>query len=492
MSLVGIDVGSSTVKAAAYAESGRLLGVVRRAVTPQHPQPGAWEQDPTEVWLATCECLRGLMELDIARRDPPTALAISASGREIFPVDANENPLGPCFMGADTRGEEFEVPPTNARVPEPWTLECGHLRERMDPVFRLLWWRKYHPEITDRANYFLGWHEFLTLRLCGQAVTTKGLAGRWLIYNLREQGWSNERIQEYALNPKCLPAVGNRGAVIGKIRHEIADELCLPQNIVVAVGGADTSCSALGTGVCEVGTACLVSGSYENIVIPTDHYPTPSMLLRGLSVTPYPNESGLSVYAISPTGTAILDWARNLVNVPLSELDQSLQASSRAPSPVVAVPYLSGSMMYWQDGRKARGTLLGLTLSTSPLDIVKAFMEGIAYDHVNTLSLLRSEGINVDRMKATGGGTRSEWWTQLKSDLISIPIEVGAQPEPGTLGAAMLAGLASGVYDNLEATCQKLAGTTRTHYPDPERRAMHEERLQFYNHLIGTLLTELY
>ncbi len=492
MSLVGIDVGSSTVKAAAYDEAGKLLGVSHKAVTPQHPHPGAWEQDPQEVWLASCECLCSLMGMEEVRRDPPVAIAISASGREIFPVDAEENPLGPCFMGADMRGEEFEIPPANATVPEPWTLECGHLRERMDPVFRLLWWRKYHPEIVERAKYFLGWHEFLALRLCGQAVTTKGLAGRWLIYNLREQGWSGERVREYAIDPKSLPVVGNRGAVIGKIRREVAKDLSLPPEVLLAVGGADTSCSALGTGVYEIGTGCLVSGSYENIVIPTDQYPTATMLLRGLSVTPYPNESGLSVYAISPTGTAILDWARNLVGMPVVELDCRLRDSSQAPSPVSAVPYLSGAMMYWEGGRKARGTLLGLTLSTSPLDIVKAFMESVAYDHVNTLSLLRAEGVRVERLKATGGGTRSEWWTQLKADMVGIPIEVGAQPEPGTLGAAMLAGLAVGRYDDLEETCQHLTGIRRTYVPSASRKELHRDRLEYYNQLVPTLLAGLY
>jgi len=96
--------------------------------------------------------MRDLVRQDSVRRDPPTAIAVSASGRENFPADADGNPLGNGIMGADIRGAEFEVPPAGAPTPEPWCLSCGHLRERMDPVFRLAWWRKYHPEIMAQAG----------------------------------------------------------------------------------------------------------------------------------------------------------------------------------------------------------------------------------------------------------------------------------------------------------------------------------------------------
>ncbi len=107
----------------------------------------------------------------------------------------------------------------------------------------------------------------------------------------------------------------------------------------------------------------------------------------------------------------------------------------------MALPYLSGAMLYWQGGRKLRGVLLGMTLATEPIDIVQAFMEAIAYDHVNSFSLLKRENIPVDHIRATGGGTSSAWWIQLKSDILRVPIEVVAEPESGALGAALLAGV---------------------------------------------------
>jgi sugar (pentulose or hexulose) kinase len=152
MSLVGIDVGSSSVKVAAYSVEGELLGVAADDLTPLYPAPGQWETDPEDIWRATSVAMRRLASYPAVRADPPQALAVSASGRENFPADAEGNPLGNGIMGADVRGAEFEIPPAGAPHPEAWTLSCGHLRERMDPILRLQWWRKYRPEVIARAK----------------------------------------------------------------------------------------------------------------------------------------------------------------------------------------------------------------------------------------------------------------------------------------------------------------------------------------------------
>ncbi len=492
MSLIGIDVGSSSVKIAAYREDGSQLLVVSNELTPLHPQPGEWEQDPRQVWQATKNGLRELAGSAAVRSDPPEALAISASGRENFPADADGEPLGNNIMGADLRGTEFEMPPAGAPVPEPWTYSCGHLRERMDPVLRLMWWRKVHPEIITKTKQYPDWHGYLTLHLCGRNVSERSLVGRWLVYDVRSKTWAPERLKEYEIGPELLPELLPAGVVIDTINPKLADELGLPRQMKIVTGGHDLNCAGLGAGISELGTILLISGSYENMLIPTEAYPSASMLLRGLSITPHFGKIERSIYAICPTGNAVLNWARSLVGLPLEEQAGQLEAEGQEPSPILALPYLSGAMLYWQDGRRLRGVLAGLTLATKPLDILKAFMESIAYDHVNTLSLLNEEGVQVKKLRATGGGTRSAWWTQLKADMMNAPIEVVAQPEPGTFGAALLAGHGIGLYPDLEEASQRFGGTGKTYQPNPARAALHRERLETYRNFVPTLLTTVY
>lgn len=492
MSLVGIDVGSSSVKVAAYSEEGNLIAVASHDLTPLYPGPGLWETDPEDIWRATSKGMRSLAAHEAVRQDPPKAIAVSASGRENFPADADGRPLGNGIMGADIRGAEFEIPPAGYPVPEPWCLACGHLRERMDPVFRLAWWRKYHPEIMEKAKYFFGWIDYLTFRMSGRAVMDQSTVSRYLVYDLSTMSWASDRVAEYQISPNLLPEILPWGSVIGDLKPEIAQEWGLPSGVKVTQGCHDLNCAAYGAGVYEIGTICLVSGSYENILIPTDKLPTATMLLRGLSVMPQPCKAGLSVIAVHPTGAAVLNWARDLVATPIEAVEEALQQKQLGPGPVMAVPYLSGSMTYWEGGRKARGGLIGLTLATSKTDLVQAFMESIAYDTVNTLALMRAEGIEVKRIRITGGGARSAWWTQLKADLTNMPIEVVAHPEPGTLGAALLAGLAIGVYDDLEEISKKYSGTASVYMPNPERAALHQERLEAYRKLMSLLLEHIY
>jgi len=492
MSLVGIDVGSSAIKVAAYSEDGELLSVASNGLTGLHPEPGSWEQDAEEIWEATSLGMRELMASDALRNDPPKAIAISASGRENFLADSDGNPLTHGVMGADTRGAEFDIPPEGAPVPEPWCLSCGHLRERMDPVFRLMWWRKYHPEIVEKAEHFLGWHDFLAMRMSGRIATDRSTASRYLAYDLKSHDWAPDRVSEYEIESSFLPEVLPWPSVIGDILPEVAEDWSLPPGVQLTLGGHDVNCAAIGAGVSEIGTACLISGSYENLLVMTSDPPTTNMLLRGLSVMPHPGKAGLSALAVCPTGNAVLNWARDLVGANIEDVESELQAGTLEPSSVQAVPYLSGSMVYWEEGRKAKGALIGLTLATSQTEVVKAFMESIAYDHVNTLSLLREEGVQVTRIRATGGGSRSQWWTQLKSDLTNATIEAAEQQEAGTLGAAILAGLAIGVYDDLEEVSVSFSGTSRVHEPDPERATLYRERLEYYRKAVSTLLRELY
>jgi len=492
MSFGGIDLGSSSVKIAAYNEEGKLLGLTSQEINPLHPQPGWWETDPEDVWRATRLALQELMLKDNLHFDPMEAISISASGRENFPADANGKPLGNTLMGADIRGEEFEIPPEGVEIPESWSLSCGHLRERMDPVMRLMWWRKNHPEIYAKMKQYPDWHGWLTLKLCGRNVSEHSLVGRWAIYDLRTRTWDAKRLAEYEIPEYLLPEIYNWGEVIGEVKNSVAMDLGLPKGVKVVVGGHDLNCAAIGAGVSKIGSVCLISGSYENMLIPTNLYPTASMLLRGLSITPHLGKIDKSIYAICPTGNAVLNWARGILGFPLEEQTSQLEGRGGQPAPLMALPYLSGAMLYWQGGRKLRGVLLGLTLASTPIDIIQAFMESIAYDHVNTFHMLHEEGVEISTVRAVGGGTRSTWWTQLKSDLLGVPIEVCTQPEPGTFGAALIAGYGLGVYNDLDDVGEKYSGTSKIYQPDENRAKLHQDRMELYNKTVPNLLATVF
>ena len=270
MSLIGIDVGTSAVKVAVYREDGKPLTSSREPVESRFPRPGWEELEPEAVWSATRRALSSVAAAPVLNNDPPKALAVSASGDEAFPVDAEGRPLGPCILSGDARGSEIEKSIVAHATAHDWYRNCGHVPERMDPVCRLLWWRTHHPDTVSRADRFIGWHEFLTLRLSGSAVIDHSLAAKWLAYDFAARDWSPERLAEFEIEPEFLPEIQPWGTHLGEVQAELAEELGLPRRMAVGVGGYDSSCAALGTGASRSGMVGLACGSWEVVVAPTD------------------------------------------------------------------------------------------------------------------------------------------------------------------------------------------------------------------------------
>jgi len=489
LSLIGIDVGSTGTKLTAYDQEGTALGSVYATHTPHHPFPGTWELDPEEVWVNTARGLTELATIESVKQNPPRVIAICASTREGFPVSAEGKPLGPCIMTADTRESGLEEYITSRYSPDSWYSFCGHMPERMDPVCRMLWWKTNHPNMMSKAKHFLGWGEFLALRLTGHAVVDRSHAGRFFVYDFKTHQWSDERLSEFEIDRNLLSEIKPWGTIVGTLKSDVAKEAGLKNNVELAVGATDVVCSVLGAGVSKVGTGCMISGSWENILLPVTLPPEASDLINiGVSIGPYPGAASWLICCLSPTGNATLNWIRGLVNAKLDEMESSLNVSSRGPGHVLASPHVSGALTPWMKGSRLRGALLGLTLATSSVDIVKAMMESIAYDTSCLISALRAAGARVDLLKGVGGGISSNWWTQLKADLTNTPIETVDQAELGTLGAALLAGKAAGFWDDVEKKAGECTRTKLRFEPDLKRATLYEERIEFYRSLIAEWL----
>jgi len=488
MSFIGIDVGSSSVKMCAYSSNGRALAKASGALIPRRPQPGWWEIEPEEVWSATLKGLIQIARAPAVRRDPPEVVAISASGREIFPADRHGKILGPCIMAGDIRGADIEKSTATKTGRNEWFSSCGHIPERMDPVNRLLWWRWNDAKTATRAKVFLGWHEFLTLRLGGRAITDRSLAGKWLIYDLASGQWSPKRLAEFDIDPAILPEIQPWGATISQLTSRVASQTGLSRKVKIAVGAFDASCATLGAGASSPGVAGLVSGTWEDVIAPAFQLPPMKIVDLGFSVGPHPGAAGLAMFSLSPNGTAVLDWARNLMRISLPRLEGLLKNSGSEPSPLLAVPHLSGATVGWKYGRASRGALLGMNLASSRSDIIKSLMESVAYDLLLAVQSFREANVEINLLRAAGGGTRSAWWTQLKADLIGVPIEVVNQKEPGTLGAALLAGLAAGTFSSLEEGSKLWISAARRYEPNFKRAALHAGRLATYLAAVRSLL----
>lgn len=487
MSLVGIDVGSSAVKAAAYREGGKLLAQATEDMPSRHPAPGTAEVDGDDVWAGVVRVVRQIAADERVRRDPPVALAVSASGREGFPARADGSPLGQCLRTADARRPATEVAVALERPAEQWISDCGHVPDHMDPTNRILWWSEQSPATMARARWFLGWHEQISLHLVGQPTIDPALASGFGIFDLATSSWSAERVSALGIDPRILPEVVGWATPLGRIRPKAAALLDLPTACTFVAGSWDGSCAAVGAGVVDEGSALVAAGTWESTVAPLLRPRLRQVAVRRLALTPQPSTPGRALWARSPNGTSVLDWALGVTGITIAELEQTLASAGPDPSPVLMVPHLSGAPGPWPLVGAATGSVLGLTLATSGADLVRAALEGIAIELTLAVGALRAGGCPIRTCTVAGGGARSPWWMQLKADLLGIPVQVAQVPEPGTLGAAMLAGVGAGIYGSVgEAAAQ--AGIARRFEPDGGRASRYEEKLTRHRYWARALL----
>jgi xylulokinase len=468
-----VDVGSSAIKAVAYAIDGTPLASARRTVPVYRPHPGHSEVDVNESREAFCSALVELAASPQVQKDRPVAMSFSSSGREVFPVGADGTPLGRCLMTADTRGDEVAAETVARRSPEEWFRLTGHVPRRMDPINRALWWRKSRPDVTATTRWFMNWHEFYALLLSDRPVVDWSDAGAWATYDVASGGWSADRIAETEIDARWLPDVQPNATPIGPILPAMAEELGLPSGVLVVTGAWDAFAAAVGAGGVDPGVVALACGTWHSFTVPVRTGWQPELVREGMNICPHPGPTGFGILSTNPNGMSVIDWARELMNVSIPDLEAALAAADRGPAGVFTdaaltpPPHLSGGAV--------RGAAFeGVTLATGRIDLIRALLESIACEFSLTVERLRMRDIESTLVRATGGGSKLDWWLQLHADVCGIPFEVVAQDEPGAFGAAILAGVGAGVYPSVSSAVSKLVAVSRRFEPDPGRGALYE------------------
>jgi len=456
----------------AYAADGTALASARNAVPTYRSHPGESEIDVFESRNAFRSVLGEVAANPKVKEDPPVAISFSSSGREVFPVAADGTPLGRCLMTADTRGDEVAAATAARRSPADWFRLTGHVPRRMDPVNRALWWRRTDPATAARARWFMNWHEYYALLLSGRPVVDWSDAGAWATYDVATGGWSNERVAETGIDPGWLPEVQPNATAIGPILPEIASELGLPSKVLIVTGAWDAFAAAVGSGGVDPGVVSLSCGTWHSFTVPVRPGWPAELMDEGVNVCPHPGPTGFGVLATNPNGMAVIDWARDLFGVSIPDLASGLVEAGRAPGPVYTDAALT-PLPHVAAGAGRGASFAGVGLTTTSVDFVRALLEAIACQFSLTIDRLRAHGVESALVRATGGGSKLDWWLQLHADVCDMPVEVVAQDEPGAFGAAILAGVGAGVYPSVSSAVRQLVAVSKRFEPDAQRGAMY-------------------
>ncbi|MGC9360049.1 MAG: FGGY-family carbohydrate kinase, partial [Anaerolineae bacterium] len=282
MSLLGIDVGTTGCKAAAYTPDGNLLAEAYREYDVQRPRPGWAELDAQDVWSKVCACIRSVALQTTA--DPISALAVSSLGEAVVPVDADRNILGPSLLNFDTRGEAYVSEIADALPDQELYHITGNALGNHFSLTKLMWLQEHQPELWSRARYLLPWESLVAYLLGAEAVVDFSLANRTLLFDLDSQDWSQRILSIAHLDQAILPRTAPAGTRVGTVSPQMADELGLGPHVAIVTGAHDQCANAVGAGVLDEGHAMYGMGTYICIVPPFRQRQDPSVMLpRGLN-----------------------------------------------------------------------------------------------------------------------------------------------------------------------------------------------------------------
>lgn len=462
--LIGIDVGTTSVKAVMIGMAGERLAETSARYPTRHPAPGQVEQDPGD-WLAlVLEALARFAGFGAKVR----AICLTSQVNTHVFADARLDPLHPALVWQDGRAAavaarlEAGIDPADKIrwLGAPIPVDASHALARM------AWMAEAHPDLWARTAHVLLPRDYLLARLTGRVVSdpvsSVGLVGT----DLRYAGGLIARVSGAAarLAPLADPL---------SIAGHVAQGLPLAGTPVVT-GLMDAWASLFGLGVARHGEAMYLSGTSEVMgMISDDLYPEPGVIT-------FPRWAGITLHA-GPTqaGGASLDWLARLTGQPAAALRP---APVHAASPLF-LPHLQGERAPLWDAA-ARGTFAGLTSATGPEEMTAAVMEGVAFSARLALEALqRSGGLVPALLRTGGGGSASDAWCQIRADALGRPLERVRGNDPGALGAAVMAGAASGALADLPAAARALVQTDRVFPPAPQAAGLADHRFAIWQQL---------
>ncbi len=482
--VVAVDIGTTATKVGAYGAEGRVVFEAERGYPLHTPLPGHVEQDPDQIVAVAC----GLIREVVAAIGPErvAGLSLSSAMHTLMALDGAGRPLTPLTSWADTRAEpqadRLRTDVTGLRLHR----RTGTPVHPMSPMVRLAWFAENEPRLHRSAVRWSGIKEYLLLRLTGELVVDHSIASASGLMDLERLAWDDEALAVAQVRADQLPRLVATTAVV-PLTPVAARDLGLAPGTPVVVGGGDGPLANLGVGAVRAGMAACSLGT--------------SGALRVVVDRPVVDPQGrLFCYALAPglwavggaitNGGLVMRWALDALAPDLGPgAETALLAIAEQAPPgsggLLMMPsLLSERAPRWTS--LVRGAYVGLTREHGREHLVRAALEGVGLQLSLVLASMRSSGLAVTSVRATGGVMRSPFWAQLLADVFGMPVDLTDGQQGSGYGAAILGMLALGLVDDLDVAAGATA-VVGTVTPVPSNVAVYDTLRPVYDHLADAL-----
>ncbi|MDR2458290.1 MAG: xylulokinase [Clostridiales Family XIII bacterium] len=488
--LLGIDIGTSGTKTVLFDEGGNELFSHLFEYEMMQPKNGWAEQDPDDWWHATISGIKTVLEK--SGKTEISGIGLSGQMHGLVMLDENGKVLRPSIIWCDQRTKE-EAEDIKNILGEKKVIEIT-----ANPVMtsftaaKILWVKKNEPEIYKKCKHILLPKDYIRYKLTGDFATEVSDASGMQLMNVSERGWSDEMLKALGIDKNLLGKMHESQDVTGKTSYEIEKLTGLAEGTIVVGGAGDNPAAAIGTGVYKEGDAFLTVGTSAVLYAVSDKL---KIDLKGRVHSLCASVPGKwTIMSCTQAAGLSLRWLRD--NICTEEV---LTAKKRGVDPyeiicdeankinigsdnLIYLPYLMGERSPHPDPN-ARGVFFGLSGFHKRANLIRSVMEGVAFSQLECINVFRKMGVPAFDITITGGGGRSLLWRQMFADLFRCPFSIITNDQGGALGAAILAGVGTGVYTDIENACKKIVHRKDKILPNLENSIKYEKFFNLYTKL---------
>jgi sugar (pentulose or hexulose) kinase len=495
-SILAFDLGTTALKCALHDLNGNVIAQASEEYQLITPDAVSVEMEVETYWQAFKSTVAKVLKDSGVNPTEIKAMGVSAQGETLILVDRDGKPLRRAIIWLDNRAQkESEMLGDTFGHRHAYEITGQVKLVPTWPASKILWIKNHEPQIFEKTAKFLLIEDYFLYLLTGEYVTEGSLVTSTCYWNFRTRGWWSEMLEKLGISEKQLPQYRESGEPVGKLRPEIAAELGLSQNTVACTGALDQACGAIGVGNIKPGIFSENTGAAlaicatvnQPIIDPGDQMPCH-----------YHGIPGLYMLHTFTSGGIVMRWFRDEFSPMEMQVGKSsgmdaydlmgLEAAKVAAGceGLVMLPHLQGAMAP-EANSKASGVFYGFTLRHGRNHFTRAIMESVGFIVRRNIEVIEGLGVPVNEIRALGGGARSRIWKQMEADIVGRPVLTTTNEEAATLGAAILAGKAVGIYSSVEEAAGNMIQIKERFEPNPSNRAVYDETFGTYVKLYNAL-----
>lgn len=472
MKIGGLDIGTTGCKLTVFDENGAQQGKAYRDYPVRRAVSGH------EIDISTMmESVYAVIEEMAAQYPDIAGIGVTSFGETFVMTNDAGEPLHNAMLYTDPRGAEECAELVEKLGADHIAEVTGLAPHEMYSIAKMMWIRKNRPEVYAAARRIHLIEDFVVWHLTNRAQIDYSLATRTMAFDIHSLTWSREVFDAAGIDIALMSDPVPTGTSAGTITLAAARRTGLNDRCIIVSVSHDQVAAAVGAGAFDGSVAVDGAGTVECLTPIYDKIPEIPVMARGFfSVVPYVVPGKYVAYAFSYTGGALIQWAMETFGK--GETNESMEKAYEKDEPtgLLVLPHFAGAATPYMD-TGSKGAILGLTVATTAADLYRACMEGVVYEMRLNYEALSGSGIRFTRLNTTGGGAKSKLWMQMKADVLNLPITALKTVDAGTVGSAMLTGIAVGLFSDLSDAASHMVQERETYYP---REEMHKKYMVIY------------